>query len=245
MQSLYIRAAFMLAQLRVASETATKEGTLVHARIVRDELNAGVAHLEAAVAFWIGARVSQPHPVKLGRLGPTIGQFQGALSRKGSAVLQQKYATSMLEALKQFRLSLRKATRSDWRSLFSEFDPLIQRVEKGISASLESRRRAVGLAVRLREASRLDPVEKLAQIEQHLGVTGVRGCMDEIVSIGEQLEAALATIDRETQVMTEEVKKILQRAATEEGFPLTEVTSETLDHLREAGVLDTLFIHRS
>ena len=62
--------------------------------------------------------------------------------------------------------------------------------------------------------------------------------------MGDELRIAIEAIEQEHATLTPEVQKILERAGSGEGFPLAEITSDVLEALESAGVLDGLVVRR-
>ena len=244
MRTHYDRATDLRARLEVAAEAKASDDLLDRAREIRTQLLDACEHVEAFVKFRTEAHVSDASPIDSRALRQSIGRFRGALS-SGSAALQQQFAVTMLAQLDRLRQGLRRATRSEWRSLFADVGPLLERESAGIGTSDASRRRAAVPAHRLRAALVLDPIEGLVELERLLRVNGMSASVAALAKTAEELREAIAAVDLETQSLTPEVREVLEQAETEDGYPVARLTSRLIDDLRVAGVLDTLFVHRS
>ncbi|MYB09779.1 MAG: hypothetical protein F4Y28_07345 [Acidimicrobiia bacterium] len=243
--NIYDRATNLQVQLKAAIEAASSDELLTRGRNVRDELNGAVAYFEAVQSYKAALGI-QDVP-KFGGKGirQPLGRFRGALSRYGPAAVQQQTAATLLESIKTEKTHLERWVKSIWKSRFDEFRSLLEKVESSnLAGSPDQRKVALSCASRLRRAQNTDPIRSTQELGQILDSTEFEACLEQIDVLGDELRRAIMAIEQEHATLTPEVQAVLERAGSGEGLPLAEITSDVLEALESAGVLDGLVVRR-
>ena len=113
-----------------------------------------------------------------------------------------------------------------------------------LPGSVSARARAQNRASRIEYVLSLNPVEDRATLETYLNAEGLDACIERVNELTGELREAIVAIEREQAEMTPEVRAAIQRATSDDGLPLSEVTPELMAALRSAGVLDDLIVRR-
>ena len=244
--NIFDRATEIQVRLQAASEADSSDELLSRSRTVRMELNEAAAFFEAVNSFRSALDTQDVPNININGVSSALGRFRGALSRFGSAAVQQQTATTLLETIKTETTRLDRWVKSIWKSRFDDVQSLLDREETGdLIGSNDHRKKARGSASRLRRARNTDPVRAPEELEKNLGATGFDACLKKIEVLGDGLRSAIEKMDQERAALTPEVQRILEKAGTVDGIPLSEITSEVLGSLEVAGVLDDLVVRRS
>lgn len=244
--SIFDRATDIQVQLKVALEAASSDELLSRGRTVRTELDAAAAYLEAVQSFRSALGVKDVPNIDVKRLRQAMGRFRGALSRSGPRAVQQQAADTLLKEVKNETTRLERWVKSIWKSRFDDLQSLLDRVESGdLTGSSDHRKKAFRCASQLRQARNTDPVHATEELEQILDSIGLDACLDKIDVLGSELCGAIESIDQEHADLAPEVRTVLDKAGSGDGLPLAEITSDVLEALESAGVLDGLVVRRS
>jgi hypothetical protein len=100
-------------------------------------------------------------------------------------------------------------------------------------------------AQKLKALKAHDPLADRDKIVGLLNGVQSDGWSAEIRRLGGELTRLLQELENQHQALGPEVRQVLDRAATSEGFPLDELTPKLLERLSVAGVLGSLVVRRS
>ena len=244
--SIFDRATDIQVQLKAALEADSSDELLSRGRTVRTELDAAAAYLEAVQSFRSALGVQDAPNIDVKELRQAMGRFRSALSRSGPAAVQQQTAATLLKEVKNETTRLERWVKSIWKSRFDDLQSLLDRVESGdLGGTHDHNRRAFDCASQLRRARSADPVHATKELEQILNSTGFDACLEKIDVLGIELGRAIEAIEQEHATLTPEVQTVLEKAGSGQGLPLAEITSDVLEALESAGVLEGLVVRRS
>lgn len=234
-------------QLRLdAASTADEEDVLLsRGRTVRDAIVAAVEHLEAAQSYRVTTCQTDTPPFNTKSIRQAISHFREALSEGGPNAFQQRSAATLEEVLATQTSRLDHWIKSSWGGNFASAEALLERVDSGdLHGSALARTKARNRASKIEDVLNLNPVKDRAMLEAHLDAVGLDACIERVNELIEELREAIVSIERDQAEMTPEVRGAIQRATSDDGLPLSEVTPELMAALRSAGVLDDLVVHR-
>jgi hypothetical protein len=178
-------------------------------------------------------------------ISKAVSAFRAGLSTHGLAGVQHQPAASLEKAAKALRARAASWVAARWREFFTEFESSLERVEIGHLVGDATKRRDAQLRAQKLKALRvLNPIADASQINDRLGTSQADAWWPRIRRLGQELRGALAALDAEGETMTPEVRAALERAASDGGLPLEDVTAELLAALRAAGVDDHLVVRR-
>ena len=174
-----------------------------------------------------------------------VNGFRGALSSRGAVAFQQQHATNLTDAAKRQRELVARWISTKWKAQFAEYEREATRAQtEHLVGSAAHQRIVRGRAQTLQTAMGLDPISNADELQGVLGGDELATWIAAISKIGSELREALEAIDAEQAAFTPEVSEVLRRAATEDGFPLSELTTDLLSALRLAGVDEHLVVRR-
>ena len=234
-------------QLRLdAASTADKEDVLLsRGRTVRDAIVAAKEHFEAAQSYRVTTGPTDAPPLNTKAIRQAIGHFRGALSKSSPNAFQQRPAATLEEVLAAQTRRVDHWIKSTWGENFAGARALLERVDSGdLHGPVLARTKAQNRAAKIEAVLNLNPVKDRAMLEAHLNAVGLDACIEQVNRLIEELQAAIAAIDRDQAAMTPEVRAAIQRSTSPGGLPLREVTPELMDALQSAGVLDDLVVRR-
>ena len=244
--NIFDRATEIQVQLKAATEADSSDELLSRSRRVRMDLDDAATYFEAVNSFRSALDVQDAPNIDIKGFRQSLGRFRGALSRSGPAAVQQQTAATLLKAVETERTRLDRWAKLIWKSRFGHLQSLLDRVESGgLLGSTEHWRKARRCASQLRSARNTDPIHAIKELERILDATGLDACLEKISILGDELSSAIESIDQEHSDLTSEVRTVLDRAASSDGFPLDEITSEILEALKSAGVLRGLVVRRA
>jgi hypothetical protein len=132
-----------------------------------------------------------------------------------------------------------------WKDRFDEYQPLLNRVQtEHLVGSTTQIVIARARALKLRTARGMDPVADASELQGTLGGADVDAWLHAVTTLANDMRTALEALDAERAALTPEVRDALERAASNEGLPLSDLTDELLAALRTAGVDDSLVVRR-
>ena len=229
-----------------AASTADDEDLLLsRGRSLQDAIVAATAHYEAAQSYRVTIGLTDAPPLNAKAIRQATGHFRGALSKSSSNAFQQRPAATLEEVLNAQTRRVDHWIKSTWRNNFAGARALLERVDSGdLHGSVLARTRAQNRASKIEYVLSLNPVEDRATLEAYLDAVGLDACIERVNELIEELRTAITAIDSEQAAMPQEVNDALERAASEDGLPLSEVTSELMAALQSVGVLDDLVVRR-
>ena len=234
-------------QLRLQAANAADEGdeVLSRGRTVRDSIASAATRLEAVQTYRVAIGRAEAPPLDAREIRQAIGRFQGALKASGPRAVQQQWAATLLDVLTVQARRAANWVKSTWRENFSSAEELLKRADsRDLHGSPANRTKVRRLASTIAVIRNTDPIEEQAVLEGRLKVEGLNACLARVDDFVGELRAAIAAIDQEQAAMTPEVRSAIERAASDCGLPLGEVTPELLAALQSAGVLDDLVVRR-
>ena len=233
-------------RLDAASAADEEDALLSRGRTLRDAIVAATEHYEAAQSFRVTIGLTDAPPLDTKAIRQATGYFRGTLSKNGSKAFQQRPAATLVEVLNAQTRRVDHWIKSTWRDNFAGARALLERVDSGdLHGSVLARTKAQNRASKIEYVLSLNPVEDRATLEAYLDAVGLDVCIERVNGLIEELRTAIAAIDCEQAAMPQEVNDAFERAASEDGLPLSEVTPELMAALRSAGVLDDLVVRRS
>lgn len=235
-------------QLRLgAASTADAEDELLsRGRTVVADIVSAAEHLEAVQSYRAMIGHTDAPPLDTSAIRQAIGGFRSALSKSGPKALQQQSAATLQKIVTEQTRRLDRWVMSIWRENFASARALLERVNSDdLHGSGLVRTKARNRASRIEYVLSLNPIKDRATLEANLNAVGLNACIEQVDRLIEELRAAIVAIDLAQAAMTPEVRAAIQRAASPDGLPLSEVTPELMDALRSAGVLDDLVVRRS
>ena len=203
-------------------------------------------HLKAVQSYRLVLGRTDAPTLDTRAIRQAIGRFRRALSKSGPKALQQQSAATLRDVVTTQTRRVDRWVKSTWRENFTAAEELLTRVASGeLQGSVSARAKAQSRASKIEAVMSLNPVEDRAMLEAHLDAAGLDACIERVNGLIEELHDALTAIDRDQAAMAPEVRAAIQRAASVDGLPLSEVTPELMAALRSAGVLDDLVVRRS
>ena len=233
-------------RLDAASAADEEDVLLSRGQDLQDAIVSSTEHYEAAQSYRVTIGLTDAPPLNTKAIRQAIGHFRGALSRSSSNAFQQRPAATLQEVLTAQTKRVDHWVKSTWRESFADARALLERVDSGdLHGSVLAQTKAQTRASKIEYVLSLNPVEERVTLEAYLDAVGLDACIERVDGLIEELRSAIAAIDSEQAAMPQEVKAAIERAASEEGLPLGEVTLELMTALQSAGVLDDLVVRRS
>jgi hypothetical protein len=243
--SLFDRAVDLQLKLEVAQTADTGLDLLARAARLFEMLSDSANYLEGATRFRQAMSISDRPAIDVKAVTQAVSAFRAGLSRHGSAAFQHQPASTLTETAKSQRDRCSRWLDSRWRQEFAAYEAAMDRVaSERLSRSGSHAVVAQARAAKLRALRGLDPITQHDDITKALETNDVARWRAAIAAVGDQLVAALGALDAEHAALTPEVRAVLDRAATENGMPLDELTPELLAALRAAGVDGRLVVRR-
>ena len=243
---IYDQATNLQARMKAAMDAEASDELISRGNTVREELHNAADYLSEVLLFRTEIGTHGAPAIDAKKLRQAIVRFQKALSQRGPNALQQQCAETVLTTLKSESARVERWVRSVWKTQFDDVEDLLHRENSGeLLGSAESGTRAAKLAAGLRSARSADPVRGLGRLEDRLGCQGLKECLQRIQGRGEELRTVIEAIDQGQEELPPQIQKILDQANSEEGLPLSEVTTVVLTALDAAGVLNHLVVRRS
>jgi hypothetical protein len=244
--SLYDRAVDLQLKIEATQSADASADLLARATRLVTDLATTSTYLEAATKFRTSVGATDMPPVDTKAVSQAIGAFRGGLSRHGANAFQHQPASTLVDVAREQQRKVTRWVTGHWKSLFANYDPLIERVSPGqLIGNPTHRVTAQSRASTLRSVRGLDPVSDAAEIGTKLRAgPDVQSWVDSARAIGADLHAALQALDAERAALMPEVEHALSAAASDEGLGLSDVTAELLAALRAAGVDEHLVVRR-
>jgi hypothetical protein len=241
--TLYDRCVDLQLKLEAAREADAGVELLARGAALVEALDRASEYLIGAAAFRTSISTSDSPTLDLKAATQAVSAFRAGLSRHGFAAFQHQPAATLAEVARSQRDRAARWVASSWRLLFADYDVAMARSEAGrLVGSPAQRVVAQARGSTLRAARGLDPLENRAELQRMLGGEDVNSWISAVQRVGAELISTVEALDAERAALTPEVRAALQRAGSEEGFPLTELTGDLLSALRAAGVDDQLVV---
>lgn len=244
--SLYDRAVDLQLNIEATQTADASLDLLARATRLVTDLDVASAYLNAATKFSASIGAQDGPPVDAKAVSQAIAAFRGGLSRHGANAFQHQPASTLVDVAKEQQRKVSRWVNSRWKALFSDHDPLIERVRPGqLVGNSGHRITAQARAATLRAVRGLDPISDAADISTKLGAArNVDAWLESVGTIAAQLNTALQAIDAERAGLTPEVQQALSAALSDAGLALSDVTPELLAALRAAGADEHLVVRR-
>ena len=243
--NMYQRADSLKLRLDTSMRDDQSQQLLNHATSVREQLYRCVAFLNQVAALREVLALESPPRVDRPGFRRAIGGLRTALKRDNAGAVQQQAAATLLGTVNKVERNLTSWTQSVWRQEFGDLSAITDedslRSLVGAPIKVTQARR---MALQLRIGTGKNPVHDIEAIEKTLGVEGLDACVPKIRALGEELYTLLQELERERAGLSAEVRAVLDRGASDDGFPLDDMTDELLSALREAGLLGELVVRR-
>ena len=235
--NLYERCVNLGTKLEAAIEADGNSTAVASGTKLADTLGQALDKIERTMRFRSEAGISERPQLDQKAIQKAVNAFRGSLSKHQLAALQHQHASDLRQtAEKQSSIAVEWAA-NQWKMLFDEYASTLDRAESrtltGDSKQLEMAHR---LSEKLRSAKRLNPVTNPDALELILKGKNATDWIQSFRVAGRQLRQILEELDTERNKLPPEVQIALNRAATREGLPLSEVTVDLLVALRAAGV---------
>jgi hypothetical protein len=221
-------------------ELVAKADNLVEA------LDNAAGYLTGIKRFQVHLGLTESPPVDGKAIATAITAFRAGLSRYGAKASQQQPAANLVKTAKDQRARAASWAVARWRNIFDAYQSLVDQVQSGqLLGGSTHRFTAERKATKLSMLARQDPVADEGKVIAELcdGDTNA-SWLQRVKLLGDELAGALQALDDERAALTPEVQKALDRATSDDGLPLAEVTAQLLDALHTAGVGDDLVVRR-
>jgi hypothetical protein len=243
--SLYDSAVNLQLKLEAAQSADTSLELLARGARLVETLDRASEYFASAAAFRSALGIADRPSIDVKAISQAVGAFRAGLSRHGSAALQHQPATTLSDVARAQRERAARWVTARWKDLFAEYEPTLERIStEHLVGTANHRVVAQARASKLRAARGLDPIANATELQTALGGPDVHAWMREITAVASEMRLALDALDAERASLTQEVRTALQRAATEGGLPLSDVSDELLAALRVAGVDEHLVVRR-
>jgi hypothetical protein len=221
-------------------ELVTKADHVVEALDTATEYLAGISRLQSHLSL------TERPPIDAKASAQAITAFRAGLSRYGPRAFQQQPAAKLIDIAKEQRARTARWALARWKAIFGQYQPLMDQAQPGqLLGASQHRFIAERKARKLTMLARQDPVADESTVIAELCDGDADASWPQCVNVlGEELAAALQSLQDEHTALTTEVQKALDAATTEAGLSLGEVTASLLDALRAAGVDDDLVVRR-
>ena len=243
--NMYERATSLKLRLDTSRRDDQSQQLLNRATSVREQLRGHVAFLNQVVALREVLALESPSSVDRPGIRRAVGGLRAGLTRDNAGALQQQAAMTLLATVDKVERNLTNWTQSAWRLEFGDLSVIVDEdnLRSLVGARMEVTQ-ARRMASQLRNATRKNPIRDIEAIEKTLGVEDLAACVTKIRALGGELRAVLHEIERGQAELSPEVRGVLDRGASDDGFPLEDMTDELLSALREVGMLGELVVRR-
>ncbi len=178
-------------------------------------------------------------------LRKAVGGFRSALTQYNAAAVQQQAAVTLLRSTEKTEDRLARWAQSAWKTAFEDMSALIgEDGLQGLAGPPVKVTRARRIASQIQTAIGRNPMRDLGSIQTGLEADGLEACVVRIRELGGELRSLLEELKRAQAELPPQVQMVLERAASEDGFPLEDLTEEMLISLRQAAVLGEFVVRR-
>ena len=182
-------------------------------------------------------------PIKADDTRTAIAEFRNQLGNAGLKAVQRPVAADLAGSVNNLAERADSSAKKVWRNLFSSLTDDITNRVKMLGVTKADRKAKSALAKV--EGARLHyPVNHREEIKGTLGTdcskwrTNIDGLIATLITDLETAEGAVAQLP-------EEVQEFVAAAASDSGFPLTDVTPELLNQLRAIGIDDDYTVRQA
>ena len=235
--------------LKLRVETAQRDGQHLELQQQASEVLSGlrgrVAVLERLVMLCDVLGLDERPGLNEVSLRKAVDGFRSELTQHNAAAVQQPAAATLLRSTEKTEDRLVRWAQSAWKTAFEDLSALIGedslRALAGPPAKVSRARR---IASQIHSAIGRNPMRDLGLIQTALEADGLEACVVRIQELGGELRSLLEELKRAQAELPPQVQMALERAASEDGFPLEDLTEEMLISLRAAGVLGEFVVRR-
>ncbi len=232
-------------RLADASEADVGHALLTRGRTVRDKIASMANHLEAVQSYRITIGRTDTSPLDTEKMRKEVDHFRRVLAKSGLKALQQDSAAMLEGVLTAHMNRVDRWVKSTWSENFDDIQALLDRVNSGdLHGSPTDRIKACNRVSTIQFVQKTDPVKERAKLETRLNAEGLIACLARLKELIEELQEAVSAIDSAQAKMAPAVQVALQRAISDGGLPLGEVTPELLFEFQSTGVMDDLVVRR-
>lgn len=179
------------------------------------------------------------------RLRKAVDGFRSELTQHNAAAVQQPAAVTLRSSTEKIEDVLARWALSAWKTAFEDLSVLIGEDSlQGLAGPPVKVTRAKRMASQIQSAIGRNPMRDLGSIQTVLEADGLEACVVRIRELGGELRSLLEELKRARAELPPQVRMVLERAASDDGFPLEDLTDELLNLLRDAGVLGQFVIRQ-
>jgi hypothetical protein len=243
--NLYERGATLRVALDSASEAAGDHNLVERGRQVITFLDTSTKTLEELAslrnALGFGALALETNA-----LSQSARQLRTGITKYQAKAFQHASTVNFEDAVRNTVSIATRWAKERWRESFAPWASAIDRATTGLlPGDTRQRSQALATAQKLKALKAHDPLADRDKIVGLLNGVQSDGWSAEIRRLGGELTRLLQELENQHQALGPEVRQVLDRAATSEGFPLDELTPKLLERLSVAGVLGSLVVRRS
>ena len=241
--TLYAQATELLARIREVGAEEAEEVDGARADAIIQQINQTKSTLSELASFLRNVDFDPIPTADLEPLESAIEDWREAAANDPSGnagVIHQPVTNRLREVLEN---STRKADREAkrcWAELFQDFP-----TEEELTALGEGpRARNAQLLGRkaLLSIKTKHPLNDTSEINRVLGCRSPSRWREKITALHGEVLRARAEAEREWEELQGPLQEFVAATQRPEGFPLPEVTSELLDHLEDAGLLESFVV---
>lgn len=235
--------------LRLRVETSQRDDQYLElhqqASELLSQLRDRVAFLEMLVMLSDVLGLDERPTLNETHLRKAVGGFRSALTQYNAAAVQQQSAVTLLRSTEKIEESLARWALLAWKTAFEDLSVLIgEDGLQGLAGPPTKVTRARRIASQIQNAVGRNPMRDLGSIQTALEADGLEACVVRVRELGGELRSLLEELKRAQAELPPPVQMVLERAASEDGFPLEDLTDELLNLLRDAGVLGQFVIRQ-
>lgn len=240
--TLHSRAIQTLASLAADEEASASSEVLERGMLVSSQLDAAHDTLLRAQELALQLAVSPPR-VDVKATTKALAGLEQGLSKRGFTALQHKSTSTAVEEAKSLQRTAEKWAAAAWKQALSDVNPILARaMSPGLHGSWSTVTKVQGSARRLTSALAVNPLTELQKLKEQFECDDVPAIVARIREQANALATALEDLETKHEAMPESIRAALAQARSEDGLPLSAITHELLDELRDAGVIDRLTV---
>jgi hypothetical protein len=240
--TLYTRAVQTLASLAADEEASASSEVLERGMTVSSQLDAARDTLGRAQELAQQLAVGPLRADVKAATKALAGLDQG-LSRHGFTALQHKSTSKAVEEAKNLQRTAEKWAAAAWGQALSDISPILTRARSAeLHGSWSAITKVRNSARRLTAALALNPLTDLQRLAEQFDGGDIPHVVVRLREQADALASALDDLESEHAALSESIRAVFEQAKSEDGLPLSAMTRELLDELREAGVIDRLTV---